>query len=171
MSDLIVNLPCHDALLILVMLYECADDFPGIHVHVRAVETIHVPSAKCPLLSALKLRENIRVLFRQPCRNRRSRGSHDHLQIPLFCLFHDAVKEGEIILSFLLFHQMPGKFRNTDHITSQLHNCIKILLHQGCIPLLRIVIYTKPHSHSSTFLLKIFTWFQQALIRLFLCVS
>ena len=154
MADLIVDLPCHDALLILIVLDQFTDDFFRIRIHVRTVEAVNVSSAEGSLLSAFEFREDVRMLFCQPCRNRRGRGSHNHLQVPLFCFFDDTVKEREIVLSFLFLHQMPGKFRNSDHVASQLHNCIKILLKQGCIPLLRIVIYTKPHSRSSTFLLK-----------------
>ena len=140
MADLVVNLPGRDLLLTLIVAHQGPDDLLGVLVHLRAVEAADMPAAEGPPLSVLKLREDGGMLFCQPSGDSGGGGAHNDLQALLLCLGDNAVEEGEVVLSLCLLHQMPGELGNTDHIAPHLQDGVHVGLHQGGVPLLRIVV-------------------------------
>ena len=139
-ADLVVDLPGRDLLLALIVAHQGPDDPLGVLVHLRAVEAVDMPAAEGPPLSVLKLRENGGMLFCQPGGDSGGGGAHNDPQALLLCLGDNAVEEGEVVLSLCLLHQMPGELGNTDHIAPHLQDGVHVGLHQGGVPLLRIVV-------------------------------
>ena len=86
------------------------------------------------------LGENIRMLLDEPGGGCGSGGAKDHAQTFFFGFGNDDVKEAEIVRVFHWLHPVPGKFTDTDHVAAQLHNAVHICVHQGNIPLFRIVV-------------------------------
>ena len=151
MAQLVVDLPGHNGLLVLVVLRHGPDDALPIVVQVGAVEAGHVPPAEGAGHPGVKLGEDVRVLVGQPGGDGGGGGAHDHLQPVGFGPVDDVVKEGEVVLTLPGLHDVPAELGDADHVASQLHDVVQILLQQGGVPLFGVIVYAKKHGYDSTF--------------------
>ena len=141
-AQLVVDLPCHDCLFILVVPGQLCDD-PGAVLPVgQAAVTRGVAAAEGPGGSVRELGEDIRVLVDQPSGWCGGGSTEDDLEPLLFGHVNDHVKVGEVKLSLLWLHLVPGKFADPDHVAPQLQDAVHIRLHNGAVPLFRVIVNT-----------------------------
>ena len=82
------------------------------------------------------------MLADQPSGGRGGGGTENDLKPLLFGHVNDPVKVGEVKLSLLWLHVVPGKFADPDHVAPQLQDAVHIRLHNGAVPLFRVIVNT-----------------------------
>ena len=82
------------------------------------------------------------MLADQPSRGRGGGGTENDLKTFPLGHINDPVKVGKVKLPLLWLHVVPGKFADPDHVAPQLQDAVHIRLHNGAVPLFRVIVNT-----------------------------
>ena len=148
-ADLVVHLPSYDALLAPVMLGQGRDDLTAGFQVMGVGIAGYMPPAEGTGGTVREAGKDIGILGDEPSRRGSRGGAEDNLQALLLGHGNDPVKVGEVKLTFLLFHAVPGKFTDADHIAAQFQDAVHVCFHQGSVPLFGIIINAQKHGTSS----------------------
>ena len=147
-SQLIVRLPSDDIRIIFIMNGHSGHNFPhkptvyGIGLAVMVTP----PKASYPSLPVH--RKNLRIAVCHPGRRSSRRRSHNRPDSVAAQQVDGIVQPCKVILSFLRFQLVPGKFSHSDYRKPHLLHQFSIGLPPISLPVFRVIINSKMNAHS-----------------------
>ena len=143
--ELIVDLPAHDSAVLAVVPRQLLDD-PGRETAVyRRIVVILPPGAVPEKRAVPEGVEHLGVLFRQPGRGRRCRGTEDDLHLLLLAEIEEFVEEVKVKVALARLEDCPGKFRHAHGGDPSLLHAAQILAPQGFRPVLGVIAHAQGH--------------------------